>query len=96
MSKFKFDGVRLKKNGTTVATIRGHSICNGNSSTVIATVKDKYILKGTGSTKLINIKNDKICDGSGSTALATMKDVNNDIDGPGEVMKAALWFLFCR
>ena len=99
MSKLSFDGTKLKSGSTVLANIRdvGTKICKGATSTVVATIKDDKICKGSStSTVLFNIRKNDLCEGTGSHKIATMKDVEADIDGPGHVIKAALWLMFCR
>ena len=50
----------------------------------------------SGSSTIANVRGDKICHGSGTNGIASMKEVNNDIDGAGHVVKAALWLYFVR
>jgi hypothetical protein len=96
MSKYKFDGKNLKDGGKIIANISGNNIRNGSGGSVIGNIRGDSIRKGSGGTVLFNIKGDDIRTGSGGSKIATMKDVNNSIDGPGKVLKAALWLLCCR
>jgi hypothetical protein len=93
---YKFDGKNLKFNGTTIANVQNNSIRKGSGSTTVANIKDDNVRQGSGSTTLINVKGQDIRLATGSTRIATMKDVDNDIDGPGGITKAALWFLFVK
>ena len=43
-----------------------------------------------------NIKGDDIRQGSGASKIAKMKDIRKQIDGPGGVTLAALWYCFIR
>lgn len=96
MTKYKFDGTALKDGGKTIANVKGNDIREGNGFTVRANVKDDNVRQGNGFTVLFNIKGDDIRQGDGFTKIATMKDVDKVIDGPGKVIKAALWLMFCR
>jgi hypothetical protein len=96
MTKYKFDGTALKDGSKVIANVKGNDLREGSGSTVLANVKDDNIRQGTGSTVLFNIKGDDIRQGTGSTKIATMKDVDKVIDGPGKVIKAALWVMCLR
>ncbi len=96
MADYKFDGEKLKHRGTTVANVRGDNIRKGSGSTTVANVRGDDIRSGSGSTKLANLRGDDIRQGSGSSKIGTMRDVDNAIDGPGRVVKAALWLMFVR
>ncbi|MGA7578146.1 MAG: hypothetical protein ACLQUW_02550 [Desulfobaccales bacterium] len=67
-----------------------------DGSTVLANVKGNEIREGRGTAVMGNIKGDDIRQGNGTSKIATMKDVDKEIDGPGRVIKAALWLLCCR
>ena len=45
---------------------------------------------------IANLKGDDIRKDRGSTRIARMRDVDGDIDGPGRLVKAALWLYFVR
>lgn len=96
MSHYKFDGIYLKEGSRVIANVKGHDIREGNGSHMIGNVKGDDIRQGNGSTILFNIRGDDIRQGNGSTRIATMRDVDAAIDGPGKVIKAALWLLLCR
>ncbi len=96
MSQLKFDGVRLKDGGSTIANVRGDKICSGSGSSVACNVRGDKICEGSGSSTAFNVRGDNICEGSGSSRIATMKDVDKAISGPGHVIKAALWVWFVR
>lgn len=96
MAKYKFDGTKLKDGSTTIANVKGNDIRDGSGSTTVANIKGDDIRKGNGSTTLFNVKGDDIRQGNGSTRIAKMDDVDDDIDGPGHVVKAALWLFYCR
>ena len=96
MSSYKFDGKKLKRGGTTVANVSGTRIRKGSGSSAICNIRDDNIRDGSGSSTKFNLRGDDIRSGSGSSKIATMKDVDKDIDGPGRVVKAALWLYFVR
>lgn len=96
MAKYKFDGTNLKEGSKVIANVKGNDIREGNGSTVVANIKGDDIRQKNGSTIMFNIKGDDIRQGSGSTKIATMKEVDKDIEGPGKLIKAALWIQFCR
>lgn len=96
MAKYKFDGTNLKDGSKMIANVKGNDIRQGNGSTVIGNIKGDAIREKNGSTVIFNIKGDDIRQGNGSTKIATMNNVNDDIEGPGKVVKAALWVLCCR
>lgn len=96
MAKYKFDGKNLKEGSRTIANVQGDNIREGNGVKVIGNIKGDNIRQGNGVTVLFNVKGDNIRQGNGVTKLATMDDVDDDIDGPGKVVKAALWLLCCR
>ena len=93
MAQYKFDGRYLKEGGKTIANVKGDKIRKGTSTNVIGNIKGDMIRKGSGTTPLFNLRGDNIRRGSGTTKLATMKDVDKAIDGPGKIVKAALWAL---
>ena len=96
MASYKFDGTLLKQSGKTIANVSGDKIREGSGGKVVANVRNDQIRQGSGGTVVFNVRGDNVCQGSGSSRIATMKDVNNAIDGPGKVVKAALWLIFCR
>ena len=96
MSAYKFDGRYLKRGGTIVANVQGDNVRKGNSSTTVANIRGDHIRKGSGSSTEFNLRGDDIRQGSGSSRIAQMRDVDKDIDGPGRVVKAALWLYFVR
>jgi K+/H+ antiporter YhaU regulatory subunit KhtT len=96
MAKYKFDGTNLKEGSKTLANVQGNNIRKETGSTVIANIQGDNIRQGTGSTVLANVRGDEIRQGTGTTKIATMKDVDSAIEGPGRVVKAALWFVCCR
>lgn len=98
MSKYKFDGIVLKDGSKTIATVKGDKIHEGAGSKVIANIRGDCIRQESGSTVLFSVHGDDIRQGSssGSPKVATMKDVDKAIEGPGKVVKAALWLFFCR
>jgi len=96
MTKYKFDGTNLKDGSKTIANVKGNDIRKDTGATVIGNIKGDDIRQKTGATVLFNLKGDDIRQGTGASKIATMKDVDKVIDGPGKVVKAALWVLCCR
>lgn len=96
MASYKFDGTNLKEGSKIIANVKGNDIREGNGSRVIGNIKGDDIHEANRSKVIFNIKGDDIRQGSGSSKIATMKDVDKAIDGPGKVLKAALWVLCCR
>ncbi len=96
MAKYKFDGTNLKDGGKTIANVKGNNIRKGTGSHVIGNIRGDHIRQGSGSSVIFNVRGDDIRQGSGSSKIATMKDVEKAIDGPGKIVKAALWVLCCR
>ena len=96
MANYKFDGSTLKQGGRTVASVKGDQIREGSGGKVVASVRNDQIRQGSGGPVAFNVRGDDIRQGTGSSRVGTMKDVNNAIDGPGRVIKAALWVYFCR
>ena len=96
MAKFKFDGQYLKDGSRVVANVKGYHIRKDRGSTVVANLKDDHIRDGRGSTVIANLKGEDIRKERGSTRIARMRDVDGDIDGPGRLVKAALWLYFVR
>ena len=92
----KFDGKKLKDGGKTLANVNGDRIREGNGTKTLLNVRDDKIREGNGTKTLFNLKKNDIREGSGTRKIADMDDVKDDIDGPGGVMLAALWVLFCR
>ena len=74
----------------------GDKIRKGNGGTVIGNISGSKIRKGSGGTVLFNVSGDNISQGNGGAKIATMKDVDKAIDGPGRMVKAALWVLCVR
>ena len=96
MATLKFDGRLLKDGARVIANVQGNNIREGNGARVIANIKVDYIRKGSSSLVIFNIKGADIRQGSGASRIATMKDVNSAIEGPGKVVKAALWLCCVR
>ena len=94
MAQFKFDGLRLRQGSTTVANVRRTEICRGTGSTTIVNVKGNDIRQGSGSRVLATVSGSSIRV-QGST-VGTMRDVDEAIDGPGGIIKVALWVAFVR
>jgi hypothetical protein len=82
-AKYKFDGTKLieKNRSTTIANVRGDKIHKGSSS---------------GAPPVANVRYDWLCSGSSSSRICKMKDIHNEIEGPGEAIKAALWWYFVK
>ena len=96
MAKLKFDGKSLKDGSKTIANVSGTNIREGSGSKTVANISGNNIREGSGSKVLFNVSGDDIRQGSGSSKMATMKDVDAQIDGPGKIVKAALWAYYCR
>jgi len=96
MAQYKFDGKYLKRGGTTIANVNGKYIRKGSGGSTVANISGDKVRKGSGGTTLINVRGDDIRQGSGGTRIAKMRDVRKDIDGPGGVTLAALWYCFIR
>jgi len=96
MARYKFDGKNLKRGGSTIANVSGNNIRKGSGSSTVGNVRGNNIRKGSGSSTLANVRGDYVRQGSGSSTIAKMRDVRKEIDGPGEVTLAALWFFFVR
>ena len=96
-AKFKFDGDKLteKNRTTTIATVRGNKIFAKTSYTTTANVRGSKIFDGNSSTKVVaNVRSGNLCSEASSSKICKMKDIHNQIEGPGEAIKAALWFYF--
>lgn len=95
-TSYKFDGTKLTKRGssTTIATVRGDKICKGTSTSTTATIRGDKVCDGTSSTTAYTIRGDNICQKTSTSRYKKMKDVDSDIEGPGKVVKAALWLYF--
>ncbi len=96
MADYKFDGKNLRHRNTTIANVSGDKIRKGTGGTTVANIKGDKICERTGGNTLANVKGSDIRHGTGGSRIATMKDVDNAIDGPGGVTKAALWYMFVR
>ena len=96
MSRYKFDGRVLKHGGSTIANVRSDKVCGGSGSSAVCNIRGDKICEGSGSSAAFNVRGDKICQGSGSSRIATIDDVDDDIEGPGHIVKAALWLYFVR
>lgn len=97
-AKYRFDGTKLTRTGMSlaIATVRGNKICEKTRTTATATIRGDKIADKTRTTTAFTVRGDKICKGSGYASIATMKEVDAAIDGPGNVVKAALWLYFVR
>ena len=100
-AKYKFDGTKLteKYKSTAIANVRGDKIYKGTSaSSPIANVRGDKIHKGSssGAPPVANVRYDWLCSGSSSSRICKMKDIHNEIEGPGEAIKAALWWYFVK
>ena len=96
MAAYTFDGRRLKKGARVIANVAGDRIREGTGSTVACNIHGERIRDGTGSRVMFNLRGDVIREGTGGRRIARMRDVDDDIDGPGRVVKAALWLYFVR
>ena len=81
-AKYKFDGSKLteKYKSTVIANVRGDRICDGTSSSRV----------------VANISSGNLCSKTGSSKICKMRDIHNEIEGPGEEIKAALWLYFVK
>ncbi|MDA9872237.1 hypothetical protein OAC25_00870 [Candidatus Thioglobus sp.] len=98
-AKFKFDGEKLteKNKTTTIASVRGNKIFAKTSYSTTANIRGSKIYDGNSATKVVaNIRSGYLCSENSSSKIRKMKDIDNEIDGPGEEVKAALWFYFCQ
>ena len=98
-AKFKFDGDKLteKNRTTTIASVRGNKIFAKTSYTATANIRSSKIYDGNSSTKVIaNLRSGNLCSGSGSSKICKMKDIHKVIEGPGDEVKAALWWYFVK
>jgi len=96
MAKYKFDGKYLKMGSKVIANVQGDNIREGRGSNVIANIKGSKVREKRGSNTLFNLQGDKIRLGNGSSKIATMDEIRKEIDGPGGITLAALWFNYIR
>ena len=96
MAQYKFDGKYLKRGGTTIANVNGKNIRKGSGGSTVANISGDKVRQGSGGSTLINVSGDNIRQGSGGSTIAKMRDVRTQIDGPGGVTLAALWYCFIR
>tara|TARA_B110000008_G_scaffold269361_1_gene298507 strand:- start:347 stop:649 length:303 start_codon:yes stop_codon:yes gene_type:complete len=97
--KYSFDGEKLteKNRTTTIASVRGNKIFAKTSYAATANIRSSKIYDGNSSTKVIaNLRSGNICSGSGSSKICKMKDIHKLIEGPGDEVKAALWWYFVK
>ena len=80
-AKYKFDGTKFTAK---------------NNSTVIANVRGDKICDRTTSTVVANVRTGNLCSKTGSSKICKMRDVHNEIEGPGEEIKAALWLYYVK
>ena len=96
-AKYTFDGDKLteKNRNTTLASVRGNKIFAKTSYTTTANIRGSKIYEGTSTAKVVaNLRNGNLCSESGSSKICKMKDIHSVIEGPGEEVKAALWWYF--
>jgi len=96
-AKFKFDGDKLteKNRTTTIATVRRDKIYAKTSSMTTANVRGSKIYDGNSTAKVVaNVRSGYLCSDNGSSRICKMRDIHNEIEGPGEEIKAALWWYF--
>ena len=96
-AKFKFDGDKLteKNRTTTIATVRRDKIYAKTSYTTTANVGGSKIYVGNSTAKVVaNIRSGYLCSENSSSKICKMKDIHKEIEGPGEEIKAALWWYF--
>lgn len=81
-AKYTFNGSKLteKYKSTVIANVRGDRICDGTSSSRV----------------VANISSGNLCSKTGSSKICKMKDIHNEIEGPGEEIKAALWLYYVK
>lgn len=96
MAKLKFDGTSLKDGAKTIANVSGNNIREGSGPKTVANINGNNIREGNGPKVMFNISGNDIRQGNSPSKIATMKDVDAQIEGPGKVVKAALWLYFCR
>jgi len=96
MAQYKFDGKYLKRGGSTIANVSGKYIRKGSGGSTVANISGNNVRQGSGGSTLINVSGDNIRQGSGGSTIAKMRDVRKEIDGPGGVTLAALWYCFIR
>ena len=77
-------------------TFNGSKLTEKYKSTVIANVRGDKICDRHTSTVVANVRNGYLCSKNSSSRICKMRDVHNEIEGPGEEIKAALWFLFVK
>ena len=98
-AKFNFNGEKLteKNRSTTIATARGDKIFAKTSYSATANIKGSKIYDGNSTAKVVaNVRNGYLCSENSSSKICKMRDIHNTIEGPGEEVKAALWFYFCK
>jgi len=96
MAQYKFDGKNLKRGSTTIANVSGKNIREGSGGSTVANISGNNIRQGSGGSTLCNVSGDNIRQGSGGSTIAKMSDVRKEIDGPGGITLAALWYCFVR
>ena len=97
--KYSFDSDKLTKKNTTttIASVRGNKIFAKTSYTPVANIKGSKIFEGNSGTNVVaNLRNGNLCSDSGSSKICKMKDIHSEIEGPGEEVKAALWWYFVK
>ena len=97
-AKYKFDGTKFtaKNNSTVIANVRGDKICDRTTSTVVANIRGDKICDRHTSTVVANVHSGNLCSKQTSSRICKMKDIHNEIEGPGEEIKAALWLYFVK
>ena len=96
-AKFKFDGDKLteKNRSTAIASVRGNKVFAKTSYTTTANVRGSKIYDVNSTVKVVaNVRSGYLCSDNGSSRICKMRDIDNDIEGPGEEIKAALWWYF--
>ena len=99
VQKFNFNGEKLteKNRTTTIASARGNKIFAKTSYSATANIKGSKIYDGNSTAKVVaNVRNGYLCSENSSSKICKMRDIHNTIEGPGEEVKAALWFYFCK
>jgi len=94
MSKYRFDGKRLKMGSKVLANVKGNRIYEKTgASKCLVNIRNDRIYEGSGASMcLANIRYEKIYEGSGmSRKLETIDGVRKIINGVGGITLAALW-----
>ena len=78
-------------------SIPGNKIFAKTSYSATANIKGSKIYDGNSTAKVVaNVRNGYLCSENSSSKICKIRDIHNTIEGPGEEVKAALWFYFCK